>query len=60
MSKRILGDAPKAVEFRRNVGEKSSVASGITSRSTSRLQSAYAVWGLTSDVSSTSSWVAMP
>ena len=50
-SKRIRGDAPNAVALRRNVGEKPSVASGATSRSTRTLHWAYAVSGWTSEVS---------
>ena len=53
MSKRMRGEAPNAVALRRNVGEKLSSASRPTSRSTSPLQTPYAVWGLIGDVSST-------
>ena len=54
MSNRIRGEAPKAVALRRKVGEKVSSAMAVTSRSTSVLHSAYAVCGLTGEVSSTS------
>jgi hypothetical protein len=53
MSKRCRGEAPNAVALRMNVGEKSSLASARRSRSTSVLQSAYAVCGFTGLVSST-------
>ena len=53
MSKRMRGDAPKAVALRMNVGEKLSSARADTSRSTSPLQTPYAVCGLIADVSST-------
>src|SRR5689334_18363198 len=53
MSNRWRGEAPKAVALRMNVGEKLSEASFFRSRSTRVLQSAYAVCGLTAEVSST-------
>ena len=54
MSNRCRGEAPKAVALRMNVGEKSSSAIAVRSRSTSVLHSAYAVCGLIGEVSSTS------
>src|SRR5215467_649847 len=54
-SKRILGDAPKAVALRRNVGQNSASASAPTSRSTKTLHLAYAVCGRTGESSSTNS-----
>ena len=45
----MRGDAPNAVALRRKVGEKPSLPSGATSRSTRTLHWAYAVSGWTGD-----------
>ena len=51
MVNRIRAEAPYAVALRRNVGENTSDARAATSRSTSTLHCAYAVWGFGSDSS---------
>src|SRR5271165_6186489 len=51
ISNRKRGDGPKAVAFRRHVGEKSSSAMATRARSTSTLHLAYAVCGHGSDSS---------
>src|SRR3989442_6384394 len=60
ISNLILGEAPYAVAFRRNVGEKLLSAIFLRSRSTNTLHSAYAGWGFTGDCSSTKSRSATP